>query len=60
VSDYRARFDEARRWLSQHLKRGQLRQKLHILNGLEQAPEGLQMLFMSANFGKLIVDLQNG
>jgi hypothetical protein len=60
VSDYRARFDEARHWLSQHLKRGQLRQKLHILNGLEQAPEGLQMLFMSANFGKLIVDLQNG
>ena len=59
VSDYSDRFDEARHWLSRHLKSGQLRQKLHILNGLEQAPEGLHMLFMSANFGKLIVNLHN-
>ena len=55
VSDFSDQFDEARQWLSQQVKAGQINQKLHILEGLEQAPQGLQMLFRSENFGKLIV-----
>ena len=55
VSDFSDRFDEARQWLAQQVKAGQINQKLHILEGLEQAPQGLQMLFRSENFGKLIV-----
>jgi NADPH-dependent curcumin reductase CurA len=34
-----------------------LKQKLHILDGLEKAPEGLTMLFEGTSTGKLIVKL---
>jgi NADPH-dependent curcumin reductase CurA len=37
------------------LRDGSLRQKLHVLQGLEQAPVGLGMLFRGENIGKLIV-----
>ena len=55
VFDYNARYPEARAWLGMHLKAGRLRQKLHMLDGLERAPEGLGMLFRSQNTGKLVV-----
>jgi NADPH-dependent curcumin reductase CurA len=32
---------------------GSLHQKLHVLDGLEQAPTGLGMLFRGENTGKL-------
>ncbi|MCZ6875035.1 MAG: hypothetical protein O7G88_16170 [bacterium] len=59
VSDFSDRFDEARQWLSQHVKAGRMSQKLHILEGLEQAPRGLQMLFQSENLGKLVVKVDD-
>ncbi|MDH3603233.1 MAG: NADP-dependent oxidoreductase [Candidatus Tectomicrobia bacterium] len=59
VSDFSDQFTEARQWLSQHVKAGRIRQKLHLLDGLSQAPEGLQMLFRSANFGKLIIKVKD-
>lgn len=55
VSDFVSRFDEARRWLAERLGDGRLRQRLHILEGLERAPEGLVMLFRGENLGKLLV-----
>lgn len=55
VFDYAERYDEARRWLSDHLKAGRLKQRLHVLDGLERAPEGLGMLFRGENTGKLVV-----
>ena len=55
VFDYADRYDEARRWLSDHLKAGRLKQRLHVLDGLERAPEGLTMLFRGENTGKLVV-----
>jgi NADPH-dependent curcumin reductase CurA len=55
VFDYADRYDEARRWLSGHLKAGRLKQRLHVLDGLERAPEGLTMLFRGGNTGKLVV-----
>lgn len=55
VFDYADRYDEARRWLSGHLMAGRLKQRLHVLDGLERAPEGLTMLFRGENTGKLVV-----
>ncbi len=55
VSDYHDRYDEARAWLAGELKAGRLKQNLHVLDGLEQAPTGLRMLFEGGNMGKLAV-----
>ncbi len=55
VSDFQDRYDEARHWLSKKLKGGELKQRLHILDGLEKAPEGLTMLFEGTTTGKLAV-----
>jgi NADPH-dependent curcumin reductase CurA len=55
VFDYRERYDEARTWLAARLKEGRLKQRLHVLEGLDEAPVGLGMLFRGENKGKLIV-----
>lgn len=55
VSDFQDRYDEARKWLSTKLKSGALKQRLHILDGLEKAPQGLTMLFEGTTTGKLAV-----
>ena len=55
VTDYAARFTEARHWLSAQALSGRLRQHLHVLEGFERCPEGLAMLFRGGNTGKLVV-----
>ena len=55
VFNYRHRYDEARTWLAARLRDGSLRQKLHVLQGLGEAPVGLGMLFRGENTGKLVV-----
>ena len=55
VFDYHARYGEARAWLAAQLRAGRLHQRLHVLEGLEQAPVGLGMLFRGENTGKLVV-----
>ncbi len=55
VSDYADEFPEARRWISQRLREGELKQALHVVDGLERAPEALAMLFEGKNTGKLVV-----
>ena len=55
VFNYHDRYDEARTWLAARHRDGSLRQKLHVLEGLEQAPIGLGMLFRGENTGKLVV-----
>ena len=55
VFNYHQRYDEARAWLAARRRDGSLRQKLHVLEGLEQAPFGLGMLFRGENTGKLVV-----
>jgi NADPH-dependent curcumin reductase CurA len=55
VSDYAEHFDSARRWLSARLRSGELKQRMHIIEGLDRAPEGLRMLFQGENIGKLVV-----
>lgn len=51
VFNYHDRYDEARTWLAARLREGSLRQRLHVLEGLAQAPIGLGMLFRGENMG---------
>jgi NADPH-dependent curcumin reductase CurA len=55
VFSYHDRYDEARAWLAARHRDGQIRQRLHILDGLDQAPAALGMLFRGENNGKLVV-----
>ncbi len=57
VSDFAAEFPEARRWISQRLREGELKQTLHVVEGLDRAPEALAMLFEGKNTGKLVVQV---
>jgi len=59
VSDFHDQYAHARAWLAGELKAGRLQQRLHILDGLEKAPEGLRMLFTGDNFGKLAVKVSH-
>lgn len=55
VFNYHDRYDEARRYLAARRRDGSLKQRLHVLDGLSQAPTGLGMLFRGENTGKLVV-----
>jgi NADPH-dependent curcumin reductase CurA len=55
VFDYHDRYREARAWLSAQIRGGRLQQRLHIVEGLENAPSALGMLFKGENTGKLVV-----
>ncbi len=55
VFDYHDRYNEARAWLSAQIRHGRMRQKLHVVDGLENAPGALRMLFTGENTGKLVV-----
>ena len=55
VFDYHDRYPEARAWLAYQLRAGRLHQKLHVVDGLDQAPRALGMLFRGENTGKLVV-----
>jgi NADPH-dependent curcumin reductase len=59
VFRYHDRYEEARAWLVARHREGQLRQRLHILDGLHHAPGALGMLFRGENTGKLIVRVSN-
>jgi NADPH-dependent curcumin reductase CurA len=55
VFDYHSRYPEARAWLSAQIRGGRLQQQLHIVDGLDNAPRALGMLFKGENTGKLII-----
>lgn len=55
VSDYSSAFAHARRWISRRLREGALKQTLHVVHGLDGAPQALSMLFEGKNIGKLVV-----
>jgi hypothetical protein len=55
VFEFADRYPEARTWLAAQAKSGCLRQRVHVIDGLEQAPVGLGMLFRGENQGKLVV-----
>ena len=57
VFDFNARYPEARAWIAEQLKAGKIQQRMHVLEGLSKAPEGLGMLFRGENQGKLLVQV---
>jgi NADPH-dependent curcumin reductase len=59
VFRYHDRYEEARAWLAARHREGLLRQRLHILDGLDHAPAGLGMLFRGENMGKLVIKVSD-
>jgi NADPH-dependent curcumin reductase CurA len=55
VLDYAAKFREAGMELGKWKMMGKLKDKETIVEGLEKAPEAINMLFAGSNIGKLIV-----
>lgn len=59
VLDYRKRFMEAGIQLGQWLLEGKLKHREHVVDGLENAHEAINMLFDGTNTGKLIVKISD-
>jgi NADPH-dependent curcumin reductase len=55
ILDYIDRFPEAQAAMGQWLASGQLKSAEHIVEGLEHAPDALNLLFTGGNTGKVIV-----
>lgn len=55
ILDYLDRFPEAQAEMAGWLASGQLKAREHIVEGLEHAPEALNLLFTGGNTGKVIV-----
>ena len=55
ASDYAPRAREAIEALSKWHAEGRLKYRIHVIEGLEQAPAALDKLFDGTNEGKLIV-----
>ncbi|MFW5825328.1 MAG: NADP-dependent oxidoreductase [Marinobacter sp.] len=59
VIDYQKRFPEAQQALTEWVSRGQLKWKDHIVEGLDNALDGLSLLFSGGNDGKLMVKVSD-
>lgn len=57
ILDYVARFPEAQAEVAGWIAEGKLKHAEHIVEGLERAPEALNMLFTGGNTGKVIVQV---
>jgi NADPH-dependent curcumin reductase CurA len=55
ILDYLARFPEAQAEMASWLAAGKIKSSEHIVEGLEQAPDALNLLFTGGNTGKVIV-----
>jgi NADPH-dependent curcumin reductase len=57
ILDYVDRFPAAQAEMAGWLAQGKVKSSEHIVAGLEQAPEALNLLFTGGNTGKVIVEL---
>jgi len=55
ILDYGARFAEAQAELGRWLSEGKVKGRQHVVEGLENAPDALNLLFTGGNTGKVIV-----
>jgi NADPH-dependent curcumin reductase CurA len=55
VTNYLANFAEATAFLTKAVTEGTVKDRVQIVQGLEHAPEALNMLFTGGNTGKLLV-----
>ena len=59
VIDFMDRFAEGAQQLGQWLAEGKIKYKVHVVEGLENAPEAVKLLFSGGNDGKLIVQVSD-
>ena len=59
VFDWASRYGEAVAQMSQWIQSGQLKSREHVVEGLENFPETLLMLFNGENFGKLVLKVDD-
>jgi NADPH-dependent curcumin reductase CurA len=57
ILDYADRYPEAQLQLATWIAEGRISHREHIVDGLERAPEALNLLFTGGNTGKVIVRL---
>ncbi|QBY55131.1 MULTISPECIES: NADP-dependent oxidoreductase [Cupriavidus] len=57
ISDYRPRFHEAVEAMAKWVRDGQLKYRVDVIEGIEQAPAALNRLFTGKNIGKQLVRL---
>jgi len=57
--DYRARFSEAFEKIYGWMKAGQIKWREHIVEGLENAPDAVRLLFGSNKIGKLLLKVSD-
>ncbi|KAI0833528.1 alcohol dehydrogenase [Trametes gibbosa] len=57
VLDYRPRYGEAIADLAAWVKEGSLKRRFHVVQGLENAPDALNLLFSGGNTGKLVLKI---
>jgi NADPH-dependent curcumin reductase CurA len=55
VLDYLPRYPEATAQLAKWAEEGKIKHRDTVVEGLEKAPEAVNMLFEGANIGKLMV-----
>jgi NADPH-dependent curcumin reductase CurA len=55
VFDYAARYPEGVQRLGAWLRAGAIKSREHVVEGLDQFPDALTMLFEGKNFGKLVL-----
>ncbi|KAI0946341.1 hypothetical protein AcW1_009820 [Taiwanofungus camphoratus] len=55
VMSYLESFPAGRKYFAERLKSGTLKRKFHVIEGLEEAPKALAMLFSGQNNGKLVL-----
>ena len=53
--DYASRYADARKDIASWLKEGSLKRRFHMVKGLENAPQAVNLLFSGGNTGKLCV-----
>lgn len=59
VFDYAHRYAEAIQEIAKGVADGSIKRSFHIVEGLENAPKALPMLFLGQNTGKLIVKISD-
>jgi NADPH-dependent curcumin reductase CurA len=59
ITDYLKRFAEGRAQLAQWLNAGQLKYRVDVVRGLENAPKAVGKLFTGENKGKLLVQVSD-
>jgi NADPH-dependent curcumin reductase CurA len=57
ILDYLDRFAEGQAEMAQWVAEGKVKYAVHLVEGLEQAPEALNLLFTGGNTGKVIVQV---